>query len=230
MKNTAKYNVMQALELSVYVDNVQGFVKSGYGYYDYENDKNVLDNRSAMFSYLLGNAEWPTISEDQKQKAADIRQYFKESLVAKKLMGTMNDFEKGVMNAIGHDETDGFGLSIIASLPNSYRVANQRQELEDWFDTYRDKSEFVGKIGERRRFAVFVRDVKFIAKFGIHLGTCLDDNENIIKFFFNKEPDISGILEGKNVIITGKIKTHDVSKFSNCKETVLNYIKIEEKG
>ena len=35
-------------------------------------------------------------------------------------------------------------------------------------------------------------------------------------------------LEGKKVLLTGKVKTHDISKFSNCKETVMNYVKIEE--
>jgi hypothetical protein len=58
--------------------------------------------------------------------------------------------------------------------------------------------------------------------------TCLDTKGNICKFFFNREPDIAGILEGKDVILTGKVKTHDVSKFSNCKETVFNYVKINE--
>jgi len=29
-------------------------------------------------------------------------------------------------------------------------------------------------------------------------------------------------------MLTGKVKTHDVSKFSNCKETVFNYVKINE--
>ena len=37
-----------------------------------------------------------------------------------------------------------------------------------------------------------------------------------------------GILEGKKVMLTGKVKTHDVSKFSQCKETVFNYVKIEQ--
>ena len=36
--------------------------------------------------------------------------------------------------------------------------------------------------------------------------------------------------QGKNVMLTGKVKTHDISKFSNCKETVFNYVKIEQKG
>ena len=130
---------------------------------------------------------------------------------------------------MSNDTIDNFGVSIVASLPNSFRVQKKRQSLDDWFDTMRDKSEFVGKIGERIRFSVNVKDVKFIAKYGIHLVTCVNDEDNLIKFFFSKEPDIAGLLENKTVIITGKVKQHDVSKFSNCKETVFNYVKIEEK-
>ena len=72
------------------------------------------------------------------------------------------------------------------------------------------------------------KDVKFIAKYNIHLVTCVTKEKNIVKFFFNREPDIQGIIEGKDVVLTGKVKTHDVSKFSQCKETVFNYVKIEQ--
>jgi hypothetical protein len=109
-------------------------------------------------------------------------------------------------------------------------VQKKRQTLDNWFDAHRATSEFVGKIGDRVKFDVEVKDVKFIAKFGIHLVTCINDDGNIVKFFFNREPDIAGLLEGKRIVLTGKVKTHDVSKFSDCKETVLNYVKIENKG
>jgi hypothetical protein len=225
-----EYNVIQALELAVFVDSIQGFIKSGYGYYDHENHKNIYDNKTAIFNYMTGVEPLPQIDDGVRAHAKEIRESFRDSLVAKKLMGTLNTFEEGIMKAIGSEATDAFGLSVIASLPNSFRVAARRQDLNNWFDELRDKSDFVGKIGERRRFAALIKDVKFIAKFGIHLVTCVDDNDNIVKFFFNKEPDISGLLENKHVILTGKVKTHDVSKFSNCKETVFNYIKIEENG
>ena len=39
---------------------------------------------------------------------------------------------------------------------------------------------------------------------------------------------LNAFLKGKKVMLTGKVKTHDVSKFSNCKETVFNYVKIEQ--
>ena len=143
-------------------------------------------------------------------------------------MGTLNSFEDGVIKSIGVEETSGFGISVIASLPTSLRVAKKRDNLDDWFDDHRNKSEFVGRRGERLRFKALVRDVKFIAKYGIHLVTCVDENENIVKFFYSKEPDISGLLEGKSIVLTGKVKQHDISKFSQCKETVINYVKVEE--
>tara|TARA_B110000908_G_C10226769_1_gene438382 strand:- start:861 stop:1556 length:696 start_codon:yes stop_codon:yes gene_type:complete len=227
-KSETVYNVDQALQLSVYVDDQQGFIKSGFGFYDSDRGEETKDNKTAIFQYMNGTVDIPEITDQQKERAAEIREYFKGTLVAKKLMGTLNSFEDGVIKSIGNNETNSFGVSVIASLPNSLRISKKRDDLDNWFDELRDKSEFIGKRGERLRFGVYVRDVKFIAKYGIHLVTCVDKDENIVKFFFSKEPDIAGLLEGRNVILTGKVKQHDVSKFSQCKETVINYVRVEE--
>jgi len=229
MKNSETvYNVDQALQLSVYVDDQQGFIKSGFGFYDSDRGEETKDNKTAIFQYMNGIVDMPEITDQQKERAVEIREYFKGTLVAKKLMGTLNSFEDGVTKSIGNNETNSFGVSVIASLPNSLRISKKRDDLDNWFDDLRDKSEFIGKRGERLRFGVYVRDVKFIAKYGIHLVTCVDKDDNIVKFFFSKEPDIAGLLEGRNVILTGKVKQHDVSKFSQCKETVINYVRVEE--
>jgi tetrahydromethanopterin S-methyltransferase subunit F len=227
-KSETVYNVDQALQLSVYVDDQQGFIKSGFGFYDSDRGEETKDNKTAIFQYMNGIVDMPEITDQQKERAVEIREYFKGTLVAKKLMGTLNSFEDGVIKSIGNNETNSFGVSVIASLPNSLRISKKRDDLDNWFDDLRDKSEFIGKRGERLRFGVYVRDVKFIAKYGIHLVTCVDKEENIVKFFFSKEPDIAGLLEGRNVILTGKVKQHDVSKFSQCKETVINYVRVEE--
>ena len=227
-KSETVYNVDQALQLSVYVDDQQGFIKSGFGFYDSDRGEETKDNKTAIFQYMNGTVDMPEITDQQKERAVEIREYFKGTLVAKKLMGTLNSFEDGVIKSIGNNETNSFGVSVIASLPNSLRISKKRDDLDNWFDDLRDKSEFIGKRGERLRFGVYVRDVKFIAKYGIHLVTCVDKDENIVKFFFSKEPDIAGLLEGRNVILTGKVKQHDVSKFSQCNETVINYVRVEE--
>lgn len=231
-KHRSMYNTEQVLQLAIIVDSQQGFVKSGNGYYDFETEKTVHDNKTTINNYLNGidGFDMPEISDSVKQQATEIVESFRNTLVAKKLMNTMNSFEEGVLKTISSEQCDNFGVSILASLPNSFRVQEKRQGLDDWFSDMRPKSEFIGKPGERMRFEALVKDVKFIAKYGIHLVTCVTKEENIVKFFFSKEPDIVGLLEGRNVILTGKVKQHDVSKFSDCKETVINYVKVEEKG
>jgi len=222
-----QYNSRQVLELAIEVDKRQGFIKSGFGYFDQESQTRVNDNKTCILNMMQGVDPMIEIGEDTRTQADRVIDEFQQELIAKKMMGTINDFEQSVLNAVGNETTDGFGVAVIASLPNSFRVLRKRQGLDDFFDEHRTTSEFVGKIGERVRFPAHIQDVKFIAKYSIHLVTCLNHQGNIVKFFFNREPDIAGILEGKDVILTGKVKTHDVSKFSNCKETVLNYVKIE---
>lgn len=231
-KQRTLYNTTQVLQLAIIVDSAQGFIKSGYGYYDHESSAHVYDNKTTISSYLNGveDCVMPDISDSVKEQAESIRESFRQELVAKKLMGTLNSFEENVLKVITDNECDNFGVSILASLPNSFRVHQKRTSIDEWFQDMRAKSEFVGTPGERIRFSALIKDVKFIAKYGIHLVTGVTEEENIIKFFFSKEPDIAGLLEGRSVIITGKVKQHDVSKFSDCKETVINYVKVEEKG
>jgi len=224
-----QYNTRQVLELAIEVDKLQGFVKSGFGYFDKVTEKRVYDNKTCILNFMQGlpEAEDIQISEGTIAEADKIIDEFKQELIAKKMMGTINDFEQNVLNSISNDTCETFGVAVLASLPNSFRVLEKRQGLDNFFDKHRKESEFIGKLGERMKFEAHIKDVKFIAKFNIHLVTCLTKDNNIIKFFFNREPDIAGILEGKDVFLTGKVKTHDVSKFSNCKETVFNYVKIE---
>jgi hypothetical protein len=224
------YNTDSVLALSIAIDRDQGFIKSGFGYYDYGRGVQIHDNKTAIAMALVATEQTVTVTDEDRALAQEIKTSFKEELIAKKLMNKLNTFEESVLNSIANENVDNFGVSILASLPNSYRVQKKRQHLDNWFDAHRATSEFVGKIGDRVKFEVEVKDVKFIAKFGIHLVTCINDDGNIVKFFFNREPDIAGLLEGKRIILTGKVKTHDVSKFSDCKETVLNYVKIENKG
>jgi|TARA_B110000858_G_scaffold64321_2_gene74522 hypothetical protein len=221
------YHTQQILQLAIYVDKAQGFVKSGNGYYDQEKSEMVYDNKTAILNYVIGETPMPEIGNDIIEQVEEIVESFKLELIGKKMSGRINDFETNVLQSISNETVEAFGVAVLASLPNSFRVQFKRQTLDDWFDAHRKTSEFVGVIGERIKLAVHIKDVKFISKYGIHLVTCVDTNQNILKFFFNKEPDISGIIEGKDAMLTGKIKTHDISKFSNCKETVFNYVRIE---
>ena len=228
VRQKSQYNTRQVLELAIEVDKAQGFIKSGFGYYDRESETQVNDNKTAILNMLEGVSDMIPISKSSVEQANQIVDEFKQELIAKKLGSNINDFESNVLQNISNETVEKFGVAVLASLPNSFRVLQKRQGLDDFFEQNRKTSNFVGKIGERLKFAVDVKDVKFIAKFNIHLVTCINGDGNIVKFFFNREPDIAGILEGKKVMLTGKVKTHDISKFSQCKETVFNYVKIEQ--
>ena len=60
MKNHTVYNSIQALELSVYVDDQQGFIKSGFGFYDHTISTTVYDNKSAIINYLKSVTDFET--------------------------------------------------------------------------------------------------------------------------------------------------------------------------
>ena len=59
-RQKAQYNTRQVLELAIEVDKAQGFIKSGYGYFDHEADKRVDDNKTTIlnvFSLLESSYE-----------------------------------------------------------------------------------------------------------------------------------------------------------------------------
>ena len=225
-----KYKLMDVLELAIAIDDAQGFIKSGYGYYDYRNEREVLDNKSAITRILNNYPEAPVIEvkAEHRERAQELKEYFDSVIVMKKLTGSVNGFEDSVGKIIGGDEVDNYGVSVMASLPNSLRIQKQRDEMEEFYDEKRPLSNFVGQVGKRGCFSLLIKDVKYIAKYNIHLVTCLEGDANLVKFFWNKDPDIAELIVGKVMTVTGFVKEQSVSKFSNCNETVINRIKIQE--
>jgi hypothetical protein len=226
------YEIMEVLATSIAVDEAQGFIKSGHGYYDYENKCNVFDNKTAI-RYIINDVKEAedidvTVTSKHMEKAEELKTYFDSVIVMKKLTGNFNGFEDTVGNILNKKEVDNYGISVLASLPNSMRIQKQRDDMDDFYEDMRQSSEYVGKVGSRGAFSLFIKDVKYIAKYGIHLVTAVESDQNLIKFFWSKDPDISDLIVGKSMRVTGFVKEQSISKFSNCKETVLNRVKIEK--
>ena len=82
-----QYNTRQVLELAIAVDAKQGFIKSGFGYYDRENEKRVYDNKTCILNFMqsVEGAEEFTITEDCVEQADKIVDEFKHELIAKKM-------------------------------------------------------------------------------------------------------------------------------------------------
>ena len=62
-RQKAQYNTRQVLELAIEVDKAQGFIKSGYGYFDHEADKRVDDYKTTILNMLEGATDLMKISE-----------------------------------------------------------------------------------------------------------------------------------------------------------------------
>jgi hypothetical protein len=218
------------LTLAIAVDEAQGFIKSGYGYYDHENEKEILDNKTTISRVLNNYPDAPQIkiTDEHRQRAQELKDYFDGVIVMKKLTGDVNGFEDSVGKIINGNEVDNYGVSVLASLPNSLRIQKQRDDMDEFYDNLRNVSEYVGSTGKRSRFKLFIKDVKYIAKYNIHLVTCVEGEQNLVKFFWNKDPDVSDLIVGKTMTVTGFVKEQSISKFSKCKETVINRVKITE--
>ena len=102
-RQKAQYNTRQVLELAIEVDKAQGFIKSGFGYFDHEADKHVYDNKTAILNMLEGATDMMPISKTSVTEANKIVDEFKQELIAKKLAGSINDFESNVLQSIGNE-------------------------------------------------------------------------------------------------------------------------------
>ena len=62
------------------------------------------------------------------------------------------------------------------------------------------------------------------------LVALLTKDDNIIKFFYDlyrSGSDKGMFKEGDNISLSGYVKSHEVSKFSKCKETFLNRVSLD---
>ncbi len=238
-KQKPTYNLDIVMQYAVAVTDYQGFISSGNGWYDHETESRHHDNKTVIGFMLDGNK-----AKDQHAKACleliennftsindrakEIIEHFQQSLTFKKLSSTLNGFEERVASFIMNDKVDRFGVSVIASLPKSYGVDQKREEFSDLMAKYKRTSEYVGKISSRVSLDLNVIDIKYLRNFGNFIVTTVYDDKHIVKFFWNKDPDLTKVMDGKVISINARIKGHEISKYTNCKETMLNYMKIEE--
>ena len=236
-KNKSTYDINTVMQYAVAVTDYQGFVSSGNGWYDAETETRHHDNKSVI-GYML---EEPTSDKHAlaclklvetdptvKQRALEIIEHFQQSLTFKKLSSTLNGFEERVAGFIMNQTVDRFGVSVAASLPKSFKVDQKREEFADMINKFKRTSEYVGKPSQRVSLELKVIDIKYLRNFGNFIVTTIYDDAHIVKFFWNKDPDLTKVMDGKTLSVTARVKTHELSKYTNCKETMLNYMKIEE--
>lgn len=210
----------------VYKD--QGFVRSGQGYTDTSPESGepveIRDNKSCIIDIL----EDPNMSftDEETKNANDLIDTINGKLMIKKMTNNLNNFEQNVAKALSDPQINNFAVSIIASLPHSVEIDKKREAVEDKMSALKHSSMYFGTRGKRYDINVKVLDVKFIQTSDVYMITTVYADKDIIKFWWRDQPDISDIISDKIIKIRGTVNKHELSKYSNAKETVVNRVKI----
>lgn len=222
--------VVDVMCAAVQVYNDQGFVRSGQGYTDVSPDNGepveVRDNKSRIIDII----EDPKMSftNEEITNANNLIDSINGKLMVKKLTNSLNNFEQNVATALSEPNLNKFALSIIASLPHSVEIDKKREIVEDKMSALKHSSMYFGTKGKRYDINVKVLDVKFIQTNEVYMITTVYADKDIIKFWWRDQPDISDIINDKTIKIRGTVNKHELSKYSNAKETMVNRVKILE--
>ena len=219
-------SVVDIIAASIIVYNDQGFIKSGYGHVEYDDEGNVIrevkDNKSMINDML---AKGVSFTDEQITQANELADSINGKMMLKKLTGQLNNFEANVVKALS-ETPNNFAVSIIASLPHSIAIDKKREAVNDRMAQLKHSSQFFGNKGTRYDINVQIIDVKYIQTSSVYMITGVYAGKDIIKFWWRDQPDLSDIITGKTVRIRGTVNKHENSKYTGAKETMLNRVKI----
>jgi hypothetical protein len=230
----SNYTPAEILAISFEVFDAQGFVKSGYGYKQPTNtvdeDGNqiytdIKDNKTVIIQTVKNFAGKYIPNQKYVDQATAEIERINGKLMMKKLGGGLSNFEGGLVKAI-EDVVNNFHVSILASVPNSVKIDQKREELNDRMLQLKHSSQFIGKKGARYDIEVDVIDVKFIQSSDVYMITAVSDNRDIVKFWWREQPDLTDIIEGRTISIRGTVNKQEISKYSQAKETLFNRVKL----
>lgn len=210
------FKINEVVAVAVAVDRVNGFVKKSDSFANVDKKPNV----HFLYEHFCNN-EKTVYTDSDVELAEEIIDYLK-GLSFKALERRLTDFETNVLNFVGSETVGKEQLGIAASLPNVYR---NKLEADKW--TAREAelartSDYVGEAGKRCQFTAKIENLRYIAKTSSYLVSCSVDDKHILKYFSGvKSGNIGDVIE-----ITGFVKSHSVSSYSDAKETMINRIKV----
>jgi len=225
-KKLSQVSVEKVLALSIMVYETFGFVRSNQGYYKELEDGTLVkinDSKTELLGFIDQDVE---PSAEHIKLANEILEKFNQKYMVKKLSGGLTSFEKNVANAFSTDKLTSFDVAILASIPNMNEVDKKRQEVDDIIEGVRFTSSYFGAVRERYELVVKVVDCKYIQASGVYMITTLREQQDIIKFWWRDQPDLSDIIEGRELMIRGTVNRHEKGRFSGAQETMMNRVKI----
>jgi hypothetical protein len=226
-----KRPVLDVMAASVEVYNRQGFIRSGMGYVQPSTDENqedviFNDNKTSIIELLENDHQFTLENYARAQKIIDD---LNGKMMLKKMTGNLSNFDNNIIKIFSDmEDTNNFGVSIIASLPHSIDIDRKRERVNDRMAQLKHSSQYMGEIKARYDIDIEILDCKFIQTSAVYMITGVYAGKDIIKFWWRDQPDLSDMIEGRKVKIRGTISKHENSKYSNAKETMMNRVKIVE--
>jgi len=150
-----------------------------------------------------------------------------QGLIFKIMANNANDFANNVYKVITKETVGYKDLGYLAPLPSLYEAELQRIQFVEGIAN----SQWVGTIGAKQTVRATLHEARYIRSRDFYVYTFISEG-NLITHFSQKsinEWGTVGVLrEGKEYTITFKVKRHSTSSFYDCKDTVVNYLKISD--
>ena len=165
---------------------------------------------------------------DLKKADEQIEHY--QSLLLLRLGDKGNDFQDKVLDIIASDNVKALQIGVLASLQHTYHAAIEREKRKKHEMQLAEESSFVGEQRKRMIFDVVVDMVKPVKDGSLYIMTFLDKSNNVLKSFSPEDPANNGIVAGASLQMSCWVKAHQINKYTNGKETMVNRIKILTEG
>jgi hypothetical protein len=221
------YTPVDALAIAFEVYEDQGFIRSGDGYSVWNDETQdytrTFDNKTIIIEKMKSGYR---PSEDNMTRSSEYIDKVVGKLMFKKMSGSMNSFDSSIVKATSEDLTN-FSVAVIASMPHGAMVNEKRERLEERMSFIKHSSEYFGNKGTRYDLEAVVLDAKYIQSREVYMITLLHNDRDVLKFWWSQQPDLCDLMENKTIKFRGTVNRHETNKYTQCKETIINRVKIQ---
>ena len=150
-----------------------------------------------------------------------------QGLIFKIMANNASEFANNVYKVISKETVGIRDLGYLAPLPSLYEAELQRIQFVEGIAN----SQWVGTIGEKCTVRATLHEARYIRSRDFHVYTFISEGDLITHFSqkaINQWATVGVLREGEEYTITFKVKRHSTSSFYDCKDTVVNYLKVSD--
>ena len=189
------------------------------GYYSSTNyvsandpNPNVKEtNVNLMFKYLEDTNE---LTQEDYDMAEKVKAFYAGKIFKMLGGGYINDFDKKVISLLEEEDINSNHVGIIASLPRSYKVGSERDQVEQRIKFA--NGGYIGKVDDKVTLDVEVLRSVYSHNYNVYFVTVITDSDQVV-FFSHKV----GLTPKTKIQIKGTVKRH-----VDNSTTQLNRVKI----